>query len=106
MMIICKEDNSNCEGNSDDAFFVDETSMGEPWNEFGKWFGERYCRAPGIIEQLAGIREHDYIKLKDADYVAIKEAVTNMGLHEALNKEKLLEYIKTHIDKHISTENW
>lgn len=36
MMIVCEEDNSTYDGNSEFALFVDETSMGEAWSEFGR----------------------------------------------------------------------
>ena len=106
MMIICKEDNSNFEGNYQKAFFIDETSMGEPWSDFGKWFGRRYCREPGILDKLAGIKEHNYIELTGADFKGIEKALEEMSIHKDLDKDKLLNYIKKHIGKHISTENW
>ena len=98
-MIICKED-------PELAHFIDETSGGEPWSEFGKWFVQRYCGAPGFLETMAGDTEHNFIKLENADYQGIKVALQEMKTHEHLNKEKFLEYIKSHIGKHISTENW
>ena len=87
-------------------FFIDETSMGEPWTEFGKWFGERYCRAPSIMDQIAGMKEHRYIKLTQADYDAIKTASESMGVHHGIALDKLLPFMENHIGKHISTENW
>ena len=106
MMIICKEDNSGYEGNYQKAFFIDETSMGDPWNKFGKWFQERYCKSPSIIEQMAGIKEHNFIKLTEADLDGIKKALNKTKCHKGLNKEGLIKYIEDHINKHISTENW
>ena len=106
MMIICQEDNSNYEGNTDACFFVDETSMGDPWHEFGKWFQSRYCGAPGLLEQLAGIKEHNHIKVTESDVVAVENALANMECHENLDKVVLVEFMKAHIGKHISTENW
>jgi hypothetical protein len=107
MMIICKEDESDFKSkNYDAAFFIDETSMGNPHNDFGKWFQRRYCRAPGILEQISGLTEHDYLELTEHDYGAIKNAAASMGHHENLNIAKLMKFIKSHIGKHISTENW
>lgn len=107
MMIICKEDDSHLEGkNSNDAFFIDETSMGEPWTAFGKWFGQRYCRAPSILEQIVGDSTHKYLELTRADYEAIKAASEDMEMHHGVAMDKLLPFIETHIGKHISTENW
>jgi len=110
MMVICKEDDSSFEGtNSDKAFFIDECSMDDPWHEFGKWFQRRYCRAPSMLEQLAGgmsHHEHNYIELTKYDALAIDTALTELNRHERLDAEKFREYITSHIGKHISTENW
>lgn len=107
MMIICKEDDSGCEGGKlDKAFFVDETSMGEPWHEFGKWFQSRFCGGPSIAEQIFGIQNHNYKKLEKADIASVKEALETMETHTKLDKEFLLKYLNSHIGKHISTENW
>lgn len=106
-MIISKEDDSSFEGDgTDKAFLIDETSMGEPWTEFGQWFGERYCGAPGILEQLHGIKGHRYIKLTDTDIKAILDAFDSMEHRETLTKEDLKKFLEEHKDKHISTENW
>ena len=107
MMIICKEDDSGFEGqNTDAAFFVDETSMGEPWSKFGVWFCRRFCKAPNILEQLAGQREHHFAEFTEADFVGVKKALEKMETHQDLNKEKLIEFLQNHIGKHLSTENW
>ena len=106
MMIICKEDNSNYKGDTSKAFFIDECSMGMPWSEFGEWFQDRYCGHPSLIERMAGMKEHFYIKLTKADYEGIRVALETMKKHENLDNDKLLEYIEHHIGKHISTENW
>lgn len=107
MMIICKEDDSSFEGeNYDDAFFVDETSMGEPWSEFGKWFQSRFCKAPTIMDRLAGMREHRYAKFTNTDLESVKNALNEMDTHEDLENESLIRFLKDRIDKHLSTENW
>ena len=106
MMIVCKEDNSHYDGDHNKAFFVDETSMGEPWSEFGKWFIQRYRGAPDILQQMNGIKDHTYIELTSADMDGIVTAVGTMGCHEDLEEQMFFEYIKEHIGKHISTENW
>lgn len=107
MMIICKEDDSGYQGKDpESAFFIDETSMGDPWHDFGKWFGQRYCRGPGIAEQMAGMKDHSHIEFTKADFIASKEAIETMSYHELLDKQKLLAYLESRIGKHISTENW
>jgi hypothetical protein len=106
MMIICEEDNSGYDGNSGLAFFVDETSMGDPWNEFGKWFQSRFCGAPGLFEQLNGIKEHNFTEITGADVVAIEYALSHMECHKNLDKPALVAFIHNHTGKHISTENW
>ncbi len=106
-MIISQEDDSSFEGEgTDKAFLIDETSMGEPWTEFGRWFGQRYCGAPGILEQLHGIKGHNYIELTNADITAIKEAFNSMEHRDDLTENLLFKFLDEHKDKHISTENW
>jgi len=75
MMVICKEDMSSYENGGNGAIFICECSMGNPHNEFGVWFNERFCKAPGIFEQLHGIMEHGYTKVTDADVVAVEIAL-------------------------------
>lgn len=107
MMIICKEDGSgDHDGNGNLAFFVDECSMGDPWSKFGKWFQERYCKGPSMLQQLAGINEHHYMELTEIDVTGIMTALTKMKSHKNLDIPKLKVYLKEHIGKHISTENW
>jgi len=103
MMVICKEDMSSYEDGRDGAIFICECSMGTPYNEFGSWFNERFCGAPGILEQLHGIKEHRYTKVTDADVVAVEIALKTM---QNTTDKNLLQYMKDHIGKHISTENW
>lgn len=103
MMIISKEDDSSYEGaGHEKAVHIDETSMGEPWTEFGKWFGERYCKAPGILEQMHGIKEHDYILFTQEDADACKHALERME-HTDYVKPEVFDAL---VGKHISTENW
>lgn len=105
MMIVCQEDDSTFNGkNSKDAFWIDECSMGDPWTEFGKWFGERYCKSASILEQLQGFEGHHWLTLTEPDYNSIKEALSTMK--NDVDTNKLLIYIKEHIGKQISTENW
>jgi len=107
MMIICKEDDSGYDGkHPESALFVDECSMGEPWSAFGKWFGTRYCGAPGFAEQLMGIKEHDWIELTKADISAIKIAANEYEFHKDMDMPALLKYVSDHLGKCISTENW
>ncbi len=103
MMVICKEDMSSYEDGGIGAIFVCECSMGTPYNEFGLWFNERFCGAPGLSEQLYGIKEHIYTKITEADVVAVEFALKQMKNTASKN---LLQYMKEHIGKHISTENW
>lgn len=107
MMVICKEDDSGYEGEGTSAaFFIDECSMGEPWHGFGDWFRQRYCGHPSIIEQMCGVKEHRYIELTEHDVVAIKSALEALDKHERLDESSFMNYIKEHVGKHISTENW
>ncbi len=113
MMIVCDEDKSSVSGvdnlketNTGEAFFIDECSMGTPSTQFGNWFGERYCGAPSMIEQLAGIKKNSFKEFTEADMLSVKKALEVMETHKGLDKDKLLSYLKEHIGKHISTENW
>jgi hypothetical protein len=106
MMIVCKEDNSTYDGNSELAVFIDETSMGEPSSNFGMWFAERYCGAPTVCDQLLGVREHRFSTLVVADTLSINNAIDTMGCHESMDKAAVKEYIRLHVGCGISTENW
>jgi hypothetical protein len=107
MMIICEEDDSSAKGeNSELAFFVDETSMGEPWSEFGKWFAGRFCGAPSMFDQMAGYKEHAFTRITQSDCVGVEHAIVSMQCHDNLNKGELIFFLRNHIGKHISTENW
>ena len=107
MMIVCKEDESNYEGkNLDKAFFIGESSMGDPHTNFGKWFGARYDRGPSILQQIAGDRSIDWLELTTPDVIAIREALETMIMDDRINKIKFIVYLESHIGKHISTENW
>lgn len=103
MMIITKEDDSHFEGKgTGKAMLIDETSMGEPWTEFGKWFQERYSGAPGMLEQLHGINEHNYIEFTKEDATAAKAALKRLEHREGI-RPALFDRL---VGKHISTENW
>lgn len=106
MMVICEEDNSNYEGDTDKAVFIDETSMGDPWHDFGKWFQSRFCGAPGLLEQLAGVQKRNYTVITGSDVVAVSDALDKMECHGDLDKGNFVAFMKGHVDKHISTENW
>jgi len=103
MMIITKEDDSSYEGKGiDKAINIDETSMGEPWTEFGRWFGARYSGAPGILEQLHGMKGHNYIEFTKEDAEACKSALKRLKHQEGLEPDIFDDLV----GKHISTENW
>ena len=106
MMVICKEDNSDFNGDYEKAFFIDETSVGEPLTEFGRWFADRFCGSPGIADQLMGIKEHRYTQLTKINKELIIKAMEEMETHNGLNKDEFVQFIESHIGKHISTENW
>lgn len=87
------------------AYMIDEASMGDPWTEFGNWFVSRYCKAPGIFEQLAGVTDHNYTLFTETDYAAVEDALQSMT-HSIEDTKKFMLYMKNLIGKHISTENW
>ncbi len=103
MMVICKEDESSYDHGGIGAIFICEYSMGEAYNEFGKWFAERFCGAPSLLDQLHGLKEHFYTEITKIDVFAIEKALESM---ENTTDNNLLEYMNDHIGKHISTENW
>ena len=110
VMIVCLEDESSYDvytrhsdpNKLERAVFIDEASMGEAWTEFGRWFQDRYCRAPGLFEQLYGLTEHDYTLFTQADLDAVKTALETMEHHPEIS----LADFKPFVGKHISTENW
>ena len=108
MMVICKEDDSSYTGINDSlAVFICECSMGEPQDEFGEWFQDRFGGAPSIIKQMTGNKEHYYTKVTVSDVVAVHHALmSSWKMNTSTNKEELYKYIHGHAGKHISTENW
>lgn len=111
MMIVCYEDNSFYEGGAICdaavcALKIDETSMGSPSTEFGEWFQDRFCGAPSTFDQLAGDRDHYFTKITTSDVVAVEHALANMDVYDYLEPDELRQYMKNHVGKHISTENW
>ena len=122
MMVVCKEYNNDFarmikpanegtplpelnQNKEEDAYQIDETSMGEPWTEFGKWFGSRFCKAPGILEQLHGITGHKWSIFTEVDYKEVEKALIKME-NTIKDKKEFLVYMKKLIGKNISTENW
>jgi hypothetical protein len=103
-MVICKEDGSSYEEGGDGAIFICECSMGDPFNEFGLWFQERFCGAPSMFEQLAGVKEHRFTEVRSADVTAVRCALKDMT--HTVDVNKFIDYMYDHIGKHISTENW
>jgi len=107
MMIVCKEDSSSYNGkHTDKAVFIDECSMGEPWHDFGKWFGYRWCGIPSMGDQILGVHDSEYMEFTSEDYLAVEEAIKNKKCHKDMKKDDVLKYLKSHINKHICTENW
>lgn len=102
MMIISEEEDSHYEGqHTDKAICIDETSMGEPWTEFGKWFGERYSKDMTIMEQIAGMKGHNFIEFTPEDAKACKAAFKRLQHTDGLEID-----FDSLVGKHISTENW
>jgi len=87
------------------AFCIDEASMGQPYTDFGRWFVARYCKAPGIMEILAGQTEHHWTLFRKIDLAAIKLSLEELN-HNIEDTDKFLAYMKNLVGKHISTENW
>lgn len=107
MMIVCKEDESYYAGiHPELAIFIDECGMKEPFTEFWKWFQNLYCGMPSIIEQMHGYKETDWLELTKVDVVGIEEAMVTYASHEKMNAENILNYLRGHVGKFISTENW
>lgn len=125
-MVICKEYNNSyhnlTEKNNytvkNPAIFIDEASMGEPHNEFGKWFVNKYYNGYSMIETLVLSKNESQEKVDElqnkifdnplttVDYENICNAVDKMKCHKDMNKNTFKKYIKSCIGKSISTENW
>jgi hypothetical protein len=103
MMIICIEDRSSYDEGGIGAFLICECSMGDPLDEFGEWFQDRFCGSPSMIEQMAGVEDHYYTKVIEADVDAVKSAFKSMTCDA---DKMIIDYMKEHVGKHISTENW
>ena len=104
MMVICKEDKSSYDEGGIGAILICECSMGNPLDEFGNWFQDRFSGAPSIADELAGINEHYFTEVTMSDVFAVKHALTSMK--SSANQCLLIGYIQEHVGKHISTENW
>jgi len=100
-----------------EACFIDEASMGDPWNEFGKWFVQRYNNhAYDLLATVAFAHNQEQVDkmshevgdltFTESDYKAVEDALKTMQVHQNLDKEKVLEYLKDTIGLHIATENW
>lgn len=85
MMLI--DDESNYEKNSEKCVFVDEASMGEPWNEFGKLIGQ----AGEINDQLID---------------RVKHWARVLTIHENASIEDIVTFLEAHKGKYIKTECW
>ncbi len=125
-MIICKEFNNSYRNLTKEndytvdnpAIFIDEASMGEPWNEFGKWFVDKYYNGYSMLEVLTSTRngtQKDIDKmqdeifdnpLKEFDYQTVCNAMDSMKCHTNMDKQKVKDYLKICVGKSISTENW
>lgn len=112
MMVVCKEDGSyfGARRASEEvcpaACFIDETSMGWPHNEFGRWFQSRFSGAPSVLEQLHGMKNHHWTVFTEPDLASIREALERFDRHADLDKDQLIDYLTVRVGKHISTENW
>jgi hypothetical protein len=72
-----------------------------------EWFLSRFCGAPGTFERIyGGITSHIYTEVRESDVLAVQDALEKLECHKGLDKTRFLEYMKSHIGKHISTENW
>lgn len=106
-MIICKEDDSSYEGKGNEkAFCIGETSMGDPHEKFNKWFQERFSGHPSILEQMAGMKDHNHTMLTKEDIEAVKKSFEKLGHKDYIDKKEFFKWLDNHEGKHISTENW
>ena len=107
LMIICQEDDSSYEGkNLDLAFCIGECSIGEPHDEFSRWFQERYSGQLSMYERMHGIKGHNWKTFDKCDILAIEAAFNAKEHKDYVHWDKLEAWLHAHIGKHISMENW
>ncbi len=107
LMIICKEDDSGFEGHSCEAALrFGETSMGEPHDTFSRWVAERFDGSPCILEQMAGITDHRFTVLAQADADAVLSHFDTLEHKDYLNRDCLATWLQEHVGKQISCERW
>ena len=107
LMIICQEDDSSFDGgNGDAAFCIGETSVGEPHDAFSAWFDCRFNGAPGLLEQIAGLKEHRFIELTEADVDATLRTFDEQPHKDYVSRDLLEKWLREHVGKHISCERW
>lgn len=99
------------------AFQIDEASMGDPWNDFGKWFVQRYYDGPSMLESILTVQRgmpqeqsREMLSFKSGEFSqtdleGIKIALKQKKSYD-FDHKKLIEYLEKCIGKHISTENW
>lgn len=97
VVVVCQE--------NDETFKIDEAFMGRPFSEFGQWFSSRFSGAPTVVEQMAGVTEHFYTLIVEADLIAVSYALATMALLDELDRDEFLSYFHSLIGHHISVEN-
>ena len=96
VMIVCKEIGTTFDGdNTEDAIFVDEASIGEPWSEFGIWIQDYIWKMGANGYCLSGY-----------DINVIIRAVKIKLKHKDLNEKEFIKEIQNLNCKRIKTENW
>lgn len=85
--LMLVDENSNFEKNSEKCIFVDETSMGEPWHEFGK-----------LISQSG--------KIDDKLIERVKHWAEVLTIHDNASIEKIVAFLEAHKGDYIQTECW
>jgi len=89
LMLICNKQDENYEGNHEKCVFIDETSMGCPWHDFGK-----------IMQQYA------YETIDDKLIKKIKNLYQILEHHEGINIKEVIKWLKEHKGESIDMECW
>lgn len=89
LMLVCKERGENFEGDIDKCVFVDETSMGDPWHDFGKLF-----------------QDYAWSTIDDKLIEKVEKLYEQLEHHEGCNIETVKNWLIEHKGVGLDFECW
>jgi len=111
-MIVCKEDKSNYTAIRNfgrplvPAFKLAQTSVFTNHTGFVVWFCNKFSGTPSTEEQMRGKYGLKFKKLSTKDFCDISRKLSKSKEFGNSFNESLLDYLQSHIGKHICVEIW